>query len=477
MYQGIADPIGLATTQAKIFIARDRAKYAPFVDATLQFAAENGLVVGGAAAREATLREAGDTEASGSTGSGSTTTPIELYSVSVVRHARALTDKLWRVDPDVYGRYTTLITKVPGQHLIVSVDERAIAELRAAPRFRGEGLDLGVAAAPSLPSRLQPILQLCQLWEVLASPLQAGEWVAALEAEQALRARDAVIGGRRGRGDGNGNREDRAGRDSSTRDSGRLRAGLMRALADEVLVGPVAAALMRGDAATGGRLQYVAEDDLGAVAERIAGAAKRAGTEVTWTIADPLYPFEPRLRKLTVWRDAGGRRGAPLVDVFNAAAFEAVPFVPAAAFPAAGVPESTRVGTVWAALRFRGVDWWTLECLARAGVIDAGSARREAAAILSDMADFGRARTRAEAQGRYDLVFPVESYWGSLVPRELYAKQLAAAARDRKEFPPPYMPAAAAARAARDSAEGGSGAEGGGGSGGTHDDIIEAHWE
>ena len=171
----------------------------------------------------------------------------------------------------------------------------------------------------------------------LCNPDKAGDWGNALATEGGLRAlftkeirakiSEAVSRPERPRVGG----RDPAQRIGLFRDLyGKFVAG-----PDRVLIGRGALAIAAREDPRDERIQVISVSPLEAEARAVASLGKERGFEVQWTVNDPKVPTDPRLRRLTLYLVAEGRR-EPIMDVFNAAEYELVPYLTAGAASVSG---------------------------------------------------------------------------------------------------------------------------------------------
>jgi hypothetical protein len=309
-----------------------------------------------------------------------------------------------------------------------------------------------------------PELQLIGVYMMLCNPAKAANWGELLETEAGLRG---LFG-----------QEIRAKIEAAVARVGgkaRLPAAepLYRILRDKyaagpsrVLIGPAAIALLTGKSVVGEeRLQVITAGRLDGDAQEIVALAKAAGIEVAWKIDDPKIPTDPRLRRMTV-HAVLGRRREPILDVYNSAAFDLVPYVTlasAALWPGAalrrggragrentpatsGPPATLKIGTPFVLMRYRLIDMWTLQILMQMGVINAGFAK---ATLNSMLSGYNAAAAHYESmlasaahdpEGASHQLMPLTAYIGRLEDPELALKR-AAQSRKGARFHPPYLPA------------------------------------
>jgi hypothetical protein len=232
-----------------------------------------------------------------------------------------------------------------------------------------------------------------------------------------------------------------------------------------VLIGPSAIALLTGRSVAGEeRLQVITAGRLDGDAQEITALAKAAGVEVAWKIDDPKIPTDPRLRRMTVHVVTGGRR-EPILDVYNSAAFDLVPYVtlappaparrggkargrraPAEDTDERGPPATLKIGTPFVLMRYRLIDMWTMQVLMQMGAVNAGFAKT----VLNGMlAGYDAAAAHYESllasaardpEAAAHQLMPMAAYIGRLEEPELALKR-AAQSRSGARFYPPYLPA------------------------------------
>ena len=576
MYQSEELPVvGPAEELAEKASLADRMVYRGLIEAAERFAAGSGLVVCGRSATRLLL--------GGADGLpplvGLDSFQYDFACADAPRQAKALTDALWATDPEGLGHYAMMLSKIPGQLMLVLANGRALCTVQSLPTLRGVPIARVLspskrpaqfardeAGAPLALPCLGPDLQLIGTYAALANPAKAESWPDLLSEEAALRAlylREAEArralaiarsehlraGGAEGAQGSPGHRgpaglapeEARAAEGPGPRSAGpgggagepgpslaaRARpgtAGLRRALLDHyatgpgrVLVGPFALAAMTGErgADATGRVQVVAAGSLEVEAAAARAIAQRLGYAADWTVNDPKCPVDPRLRRATVYVTRAGRR-EPVLDIYNAAAHELVPYATVSSWgaarsrlrartggsengaggaPGAGPagpgpgarrpaweaetplsdpdPALLKVGTPFVLMRFLLADMWTIQVLLHMGAVSAGLADD----VLADMLrSFQRASEtyvgllalHADPESRAvagSCLLPLAheagaAYVGRLEDPELALRRAAAGRPDQRRYPPYY---AAARREAKDGAEsnGRDGAKGG----------------
>jgi tetratricopeptide (TPR) repeat protein len=494
----VADAEGRAGAAA----LQDRLRYRPFLEAAEHFAAAHGLVVGGTAATRLLLGAPDDPAAR---------PPLRLdsfqydfYCSGVYAKAKALADALYALDPQGLGHYVSVLTKVGNYLLTVTVDGRELFTFIALPVVRG-----AATAGVLIPSRrpaqfasqgggpllldcMGPEIQLMGVYAALCDPGAAGEWAGLLAAEASLRPlfekeiaakiAEAVASA--------GLHEDKMelreggsetlaealwsepvlAQKASAASAVYFRALCARFVAGpgRVLIGPLATALFRGESPSFGRIQLVAAAPLETEAREAAALAQENGLEVRWAANDPGVPTDPRLRRLTLYLLEGARR-EPVLDLYNAAAHEPVPYVVADALkkggarrahrgathhprrdvrrlgPPAALPAATKVATPFAVMRFRLADMWTLQIMLRMGAIHGEFARDLMHGVLADYRDAAAyyeqmlASAPLDAAGAAARLLPLASYIGR---REDAERTLRRETQASGRFYAPYFPAA-----------------------------------
>lgn len=490
----LLDIVADAEARASGSALKDRMRFAKFIEVGERFAAEHGLIVGGAAATRLLC----------GTGDPAPTLDsfqYDFFSPTAPSHARALGDAMWQADPDGLGHYTTVLSKVPGYLLTVMVDSRPLFTVTSLPTHRG--IRMADVVVPSecpaqfardkagQPLRLQcagPEIQLISVYAALCNPARASDWDQLLETEEKLRALfGREIRKKLAKAVGRAALKmalaaPLAGRPVAARAYALLRDKYATG-PGRVLVGPAAIALLAGTPVPGEeRLQVASAGSLEAEAAEIIALMKAAGLEGGWRIDDPKIPTDPRLRRLTVHLAVGDRR-EPILDVYNSAEFDLVPYVTHGAVVGGrraaearrgkdrrdkdrrearrdrrtavnpiknNVPAALKIGTPFVLMRYRLVDIWTMQVLLRMGAINAGFVHSVLNGMLAGY-DTIVAYTESVLGTDTDtgvetaaaLLLPTESYIGRLEEPELALKRASAAPRGKVQFYPPYFPAAA----------------------------------
>lgn len=496
MYECI-DVIDDAENKAEMVAFADRMRYEKFMEAGELYAATHGLIVGGDSATRLLLNETNGPP------------PLKLdsfqyamYSGHVVSHARGLGDALYRVDPQGLGHYTTVITKVADQLLAVSVDGRDLFTLTALPVHRGVRTSEVVIpserpaqfaknsdGSPVVLQCMGPEIQLISIYADFGNPAKSADWKNLLTTENSLRTMfsseiktkiDSAVsrmgGARAAR---------RADRDELEQNMTRFRRAVINRFAagsGRILVGYAAILMLTGRGAPPDRdrIQVVTVSNLESEAKELTALAKTFGISVSWKIDDPKIPTAVRMRRMVVHTTHSGNRESVL-EVFNSASFEAVPYVtlatlgslkthfdgaesprqprrsaplPVAAADEAPPPLTLKIGTPFVLMRYKLIDMWTLQVLMRMNAIQSTHANSVLHDMLSDyetIADFYKqvlTSAGRNAPAAAGLIFP-GTFVGRLEDQELYMKRAAQTGAGAR-FHAPYLPASRDQRDQRD---------------------------
>lgn len=503
----------------------DRMVYRGLMEAAERRASESGLVVCGRAATRLLLGDPADPDLPPPVGLDSF--QCEFAGGEAPRQAKALTDALWEADPEGLGHYAMMLSKVPGQLMLVLANGRTLFSVQSLPTLRGAPIAEVLtptrrpaqfardeAGEPLMLPCFGPELQLIGTYAALSNPSKAPSWGDLMSEEAALRAlyyreaeekhalaisRNAEL--RRVRGGGAPSGEEALGLAARAGpDTGRLRRALLDHYAagpGRVLVGPYAvAAMIGGGAAAQGRVQVVAAGSLEEEVRAAKAVVQRLGFSAEWATNDPKCPVDTRLRRATVYvTRVGGRE--PVLDIFNSAAHELVPYATVASWEAvrgdlrprtlrdgggekeAGNvsnpdPALLKIGTPFVLMRFLLTDMWTIQVLLRMGAVSGGYAEEVLGNMLRDFKRVAGLYTELLAlcsEGRHlagagACVLPLAhgtgaAYVGRLEDPELAQRREAASRPDQRRYPAYY---AAAARHPRDGAprDGAPPAQGGG---------------
>ena len=458
------DVVGDAERRAKkITAARDRTKYTKFAVAALKYvAASPSALVGGDVATRMLLGDALEPNS---------IPQYLVYAENGVTIARGIADAIYAEDPDGLGHYAGVMTAIADYKFLISVDGRDIFTVIQLPKSSGSSTArvLTPSAGPVPFANIERIrfmsadLRLIEVYATLCDPRAAGDWAAAIADEQGLRRvfiseargkiRAAVAGG-----------APVVHRASTLR---RLLRDRFVAGPGRVLVGAAAIAIATGRrvANQDDRLQIVSLGKLEAESVEIVELLGCSG--VTARIDNPNLAVDPRLRRLTIHFESDGRREA-LIDVYNSAGFEAIPWQAVGEYsggrrgrrarePAkrahetSELPTNLRIGTPYVLMRYRLIDFWIVQLLLSNRVIGSDFAKGAMYGILSgfeaaaELCDAQIAKCASESPDAVGLL-PITAYVGRIEDCALALRRKAATSI-RRQYYPQYFSAAAAADA------------------------------
>jgi hypothetical protein len=398
----------------------DRRRFVPILKAVEDFVRRKGRVIGGAGATYMLTRVQAD---------GPAKLPLDafqylVYTPDPVRDAVELAKHIYKMDPKGLTQYAVALPRGSGSETVVNVEQREVVRFKGLPYHRGvhiytmlapdrrDSLFAQPGEANELPC-LGPEVQLLETYAALCSPERAGDWPVLLKQEVLLREAflrsfdgkiQGVIGGRPAAKDGKGyaavNRLKKSLQEQVGGRAGRL--WLVDQHAPRMQCASVYS--LADEQATIAK----AADDLGRRGEM-------AGVTVQFLLNDPQLVVDRRLRRLTVYAQVPGRKRDPILDIFNIAHYEAVPYV-------------DRMGTAFVRARFLLVDVWTIQLLWRMKSIADVFAKQQLAALL------GRFRALEPALSDPAEAFPAlpSHYMGRIESAQLVDRRAAANARETK---------------------------------------------
>jgi len=411
MYEsGEADVISIAEGAAKSVAVKDREQYRKFLAEIEKFAEERRLVLGGEHATQLLL--------------GDNVSPLEwgqidLYSPSAVDHAKRLADALYNVDSNGLGYYTTMTTKIAGNEFIVSVNARDLAKV-VSLRVRTMPIQRrAMFYEPGRPFCMPPEIQLIQIYGELCNPSRAVEWKELLTIEAQLRT--MTLKGLRPK-----IARVKGGDDAETPDQ-----------AIDVFRGAIANDYAKGEKRTQvGRVppQFVAAS-LEAEKAAVGKLAEKAGVAISVAEESCEIPMEPRLRRLSVYVAGKSGESREVLRVFNAAAFELVPY------------EETRgkkVGNVLVRMRFALIEVWSVQLKVRTKELAQETGKRSLLGAVEKYEDAAKEYARTlEEKDALDKLFPLDSSLGQVEDLDLARKRFIQEQTKKSAARyPPYYPTA-----------------------------------
>jgi len=441
----LLDVIGDAERRALKIVLADRVRYNKFIKVAEEYVISRKLTVGGNYATQLLLGASDNSYAPPEVGLSSY--QCTIYCNDALKHTRAIADAIYKLDPDDLAHYTVVGTTVADKQFNITVNGRALITVLALPLSRGGKPQ--IMLIPSIrPAQFAveiggshldincvgPEIQLMEVYDALCNPSQSGRWEELLITESKLRKilcasirkkieGVAIIGG------GGGHSAIHTTiRDKFASDSGR------------VLIGQEATELITNKTLRGGgRLQVISNRSLESEAMAVAALAKRAGVLTEWKIEDPKIPTNYRLRRVTVY--AVGKKRYPIIDIYNAAAFDLIPYTMKRDH---GAPANIKLGTPFVIMRYRLIDMWTIQLLGQMGVIDTSYVKRllfeiiDGYEAIADYYEMKLTEARLKPELTAAAVLPISAYEGQLELPELALKRTSS-----KRFYHQYFPAQA----------------------------------
>lgn len=389
MYEGV-DVISIAEATAEIVVAEDREKYKKFLAEIEKFAENERMVIGGEHATRLLLREPLRPDIG----------PIELYTPDALRSAKKLAVALYKVGPDGLGHYTTMLTKVPGNEFAVSVNARELVKVislraRAMPVQRR-----AMFYEAGRPFCMPPEIQLIQVYGDLCNPAKATEWENLLSIEKKLR--EMVLSGLRPK---IAAIQARRGGDSE------------KAPVEEARISNLAREISEVYAGGESRVQVgrsppqFAVEDFEIERKSVSELAEKARVAIDVTEESCEIPMEPRLRRLSVSvTDSAGEK-REMLRLFNAAAFELVPFES---------EKNRQVGNVLVVMRFALIEVWSTQLKIRTRELTEEVGRKVLLKAVGKYEDAAKEFAKTiPLEDAIDLLFPLDSSLGQLESLEL----------------------------------------------------------
>lgn len=471
------DILEVAKTHAKVTAIKDRMQYIKFIEAGEKFAADHGLIIGGSAATRLLLRSEPDID----------DFQYNLFSDSIVTHARELGNILYAIDPQGLGHYTTVLTKIIKYLLTILVDGRELFILTVLTAHRG--IKTSDVLIPSecfaqfaknedgTPLKLLcvgPEIQLINIYNSLCNPLNASSWGDLLLTESKLRfifnqevklkietAINRIEGGREG-----------------GRQGGPADIHFYRILRDKyangpgrVFIGPAAIEILTGKKVAGSeRLQVITAGQLDGDAQEILDLAQSIDITISWKIDDPKLPLISHIRRMTI-HVIKDEQKEPILDVYNSAAFDLIPYFTAPPTSQIkkqlstahvkrlanrkhtryvqqdpGPPLSLKIGTPFVLMRYRLIDLWIIQILMKMGAININYAKIVLNNIVSGYeiaaSHYESILNNNDTEAVAIKLLPMSTYIGRLENPELVVKRASKILQKTKFYPPAYYPAA-----------------------------------
>ena len=303
-----------------------------------------------------------------------------IYGGDISRHANRLANILAGINI-----YVVMYTTTRGEDYSITVDGNRMVQLYDVhARLAASIVPVVVDGVKMYP----PEMELIEVYHRLYLPNYAGEWGGLCEVEGVLRA--AALGGGADGGADGGRRK--RGRDKK-KDRGEGEAqgekkggplwtaavvmGWLRGRDDCLVVGVNAVNVMAGVDRYVQKFQVVTGGDVEGVVDGFAAMVLQcSGARVQRKLHRVGLATEPRLTKtvVSVAREGGGYTA--VLDVFNAATYELVPYT---------VRAGVKVGHPYVVKMFLLIDLWLVRILGALKLMDRGGVERIAAGIAGDM--------------------------------------------------------------------------------------------
>lgn len=374
----------IAKTTAEHHARKERERFLGVLRIAENFVAENQRVIGG---RGANLMLQGPTDC----------LPLDAYHLLVYspepyKDANRLAKLVYKYDPKGLTQFTVALPRVNSSS--VNTAQREIVSFRSLPFFRGVQVYKLIPPDPrpalfnsgSMLPCLGAEVQLLSLYADLCNPTLGKNWERLALEEKTIRAiflREykgkfaAILSEKVG------------GKPLSSKELPQTRKRLMALLREEFI--PREGRVLFSDL-DNERLACASVFPFESEKEVIERIAKKSGGEVHFLINHPQVVVDTRLRRLTVYLQGASRRD-PVLDVYNVAQYEAVPYLHTHA--ANGTPH--KLGTAYARARFILVDLWTIQLIWRMKQISDGFAHQQVKRLLKLFQNLGALDSPEEA--------------------------------------------------------------------------------
>jgi len=431
MYSMI-DVISPAIEQSKKDVYVDRNKYKEFMIIIERFAVDNGLIASGKSATKVTIpTEADPTE----------DFVYEFLSPYALMHAKSLTDTLYAADPEGICQFASMLTKAPNYHFTINVNTREICTIFSLPRHHKA--KFSEIVSQHRPCRWLPgenilctsiDLQLITAYMQLCNPDESSSWETVINTQNDLRdLRNSIFN--------TGVVDTSGGRGGQNR-IGKTGANVLAFMKEyaagpgRVVVGDAAAQLWASNFKTEPfertkHLTVIANANLDEEGLLVAEIASKHGLTVEWAVKDPYVPVDIRLRRLTVYTMAGRIRVDTLLDVYNSATYDLIPYKPHGEY---------KIGTLFAIMRFLLVEKWLIEFLHMIGAIPSTSFTEKIDGVFRIVSDKVDEIMESGDVERFEQLLPLNFYIGRL---ESMAITLRRTQNQEKKFYSPYYPVSA----------------------------------
>ena len=368
---------------------KDREQFLPALRIVEEFAKQKGRIVGG---NGATLLWTRFKERRSSDPIPLDAYHYILYSPSPLSDGSELARRIYALDPRGLTQYTVCLPRVlelPSGEIkmeaLVNTGQREIVRIKGLPQFRGVKV-YDILAPDKVPllftSKIKapclgPEMQLIGIYRDLCNPSLVGDWKGLLKYEKILREFmlenfrkkiTSITGGKAARPRG-----DKTEPGSSGSSVSKIIERYISKEGRMVLFQP------DNEGRTYTRLRCTSVFSLEEEQETLAELAEQEKEEVQFLVNDPQLPTDRRLRRLTMYRirKKGSSSREPVLDVYNIANYEAVPYLHLSSaelkernFPLkSSMVISLKIATAFGRARFILVDIWTIQLLLKLGSI------------------------------------------------------------------------------------------------------------
>jgi hypothetical protein len=399
----------------------DRARYIKFMEAAEQYTLDMNLIVCNDDATRLILKSSTDPP-----GSDSKFYHYSFYSNHALKQARELANIMYSIDPDGLGHYATVLTKIPNKLMSVMVDGRELVTFTQLPKYRGVRM-VDVIIPTRRPAQflhnsqkqlmcVGAEMQLITIYASLCNPENSSSWCDILSDESRMRDifKSEIV-----------SKIDRASKKSETRGSGSKISVFMLDLIDTysesaVIIGTIAADILVGDIDCTQHLQMIMEQDLKQIAEDIASS-----NNIEWKITNLKLPLDDRVEKLIVTHNND------IVEIYNIASFTPVPYT-----THQYASSTVMVATPFAIAQFQLIDLWVSQVRAYTTKINRKRNKSTMSKIVADYYAAVAIFEKYTADKKYDMIFPLTSYFGQFADINITARRDGAASG---KYYPPYM--------------------------------------
>ena len=162
----------------------------------------------------------------------------------------------------------------------------------------------------------------------------------------------------------------------------------------------------------------------------VAEIASKYGLTVEWATKDPYVPVDIRLRRLTVYTMAGRIRVDTLLDVYNSATYDLIPYKPYGDY---------KIGSLFTVMRFLLVEKWLIGFLHMIGAIRTTTFTEKIDRMFIAVSDRADELILSGEVESFEQLLPLNFYIGRL---ESMAITLRRIQNQEKKFYSPYYPVA-----------------------------------